>query len=233
MSIPPESSAVKARRPYRSKLRSAQAAATRRTIVEAALRVFLEEGYAGATMQRIAEAAGVVVETIYRSFDGKAGLFKAVVEAAVAGGAVRAERPVEERPAIRAVIEERDPRRKLELHAATQPGIQERLGPLYRTLAEAAALDPKVAGIWDEIEAQRLDGMGRFAADLADAGGLRADLTIDEARDVAWTIYSHAVYRMLVVERGWTAERYGKWLVETLAYALLAPESASLTRNGR
>jgi AcrR family transcriptional regulator len=201
--------------------------------VETALRVFLEEGYAGATMQRIAEAAGVVVETIYRSFNGKAGLFKAAVEAAVAGGAARAERPAEERPAIRAVIEELDPRRKLELHAATQPGIQTRLGPLYRTVAEAAALDPKIAEIWDEIEAQRLHGMGRFAADLADAGGLRADLTIDEARDVAWTIYSHAVYRMLVVDRGWTPERYGTWLVETLACALLAPESASSTRDGR
>jgi hypothetical protein len=54
-----------------------------------------------------------LVETIYRTFDGKAALFKAAVEAAIAGGTERAERPVEERPAIRVVMEEPDPRRKL------------------------------------------------------------------------------------------------------------------------
>ena len=76
--------------------------------MDAALSVFLEHGYTGATMQKIAAAAGVVVETIYRTFDGKAGLFKAAVDAAVAGGTERAERPVEQRPALRAVIEEPD-----------------------------------------------------------------------------------------------------------------------------
>src|SRR4051812_16756036 len=73
MSIPPKRRAVKTPRRYSSHLRQAQAAATRRQIVDAALSVFLEHGYAGATMQRIAAAAGVVVETIYRTFDGKAG----------------------------------------------------------------------------------------------------------------------------------------------------------------
>ena len=105
MSLPPKSNHVKPRRRYRSELRRSQAAATRRAIVDAALAAFLEHGYAGATMQKIADSAGVVVETIYRAFDGKAGLFKAAVEAAVAGGTARAERPVEERPAIRAVVQ--------------------------------------------------------------------------------------------------------------------------------
>jgi AcrR family transcriptional regulator len=125
---------VKSSRRYSSRIRQAQAAATRRQIVDAALNAFLEDGYAGATMQRIAAAAGVVVETIYRTFDGKAALFKAAVEAAVAGGTERAERPVEQRPAIRAVIAEPDPRRKLERYAATQPGIHKRLAPLIRRL---------------------------------------------------------------------------------------------------
>lgn len=101
-------------------------------------------------MQRIAASAGVVVETIYRTFDGKAALFKAAVDAAVAGGTERAERPVEQRPAIRAVIAEPDPRRKLERYAATQPGIHERLAPLYQTLAEAAAIGPELGSIREE-----------------------------------------------------------------------------------
>jgi AcrR family transcriptional regulator len=221
MTLPPKPNHVKPRRRYRSELRRAHAAATRRSIVDAALAAFLQHGYAGATMQKIADSAGVVVETIYRAFDGKAGLFKAAVEAAVAGGTTRAERPVEERPAIRAVIEEPDPRRKLDRYADTQPGIHARLGPLYRTLAEAAAVQPELAGIWEEIEAQRLQGIARFAQHLAETGALRAGVTVEEARDILWTINSHPVYRMLVTERGWSPERYRNWLAQTLARALL------------
>jgi AcrR family transcriptional regulator len=221
MTIPPKSRSVKPSRRYESRLRRDQAAATRRAIVDAALAAFLEHGYAGATMQMIARSAGVVVETIYRAFDGKPGLFKAAVEVAVAGGTARAERPVEERPAIRAVIEEPDPRRKVERYAETQPGIHARLGPLYRTLAEAAAVRPELARIREELETLRLHGMARFAQDLAEAGALREGITMEEARDLLWTINSHAVHGMLVTERGWSPERYRNWLVETLACALL------------
>jgi AcrR family transcriptional regulator len=221
MSIPSNITNVKPRRKYQSKLREAQAEATRQAIIDAALAAFLEHGYIGTTMKKIADSAGVVVETIYRGFDGKAGLFKAAVEAAVAGGTRRAERPVEDRPAIRAVIDEPDPRRKIERYADTQPGIQARLQPLYQTLAEAAAVQAELAEIRDELETQRLHGMARFAQDLAQAGGLRPEMTVDEARDLLWTINSHAVYRMLITDRGWTPERFRNWLATTLAYALL------------
>ncbi len=221
MTIPPESPDVNAPRRYDSQLRKAQAAATRRAIVDAALAAFLEHGYTGATMQKIAESAGVVVETIYRAFDGKAGLFKSAVEAAVAGGTARAERPVEQRPAIQAIISEPDPRRKIERYADTQPGIHARLGPLYGMLAEAAAVDPELAGTREELETQRLHGMARFAQHLAETGALRAGVTVEEARDVLWTINSHAVHRMLVTERSWTPERYRDWLADILTCALL------------
>lgn len=222
MSIPPNRRDVKPRRKYESELRTAQAEATRRAIVDAALTTFLEYGYTGATMQKIADAAGVVVETIYRTFDGKTGLFRAAVEAAVAGGSLRADRPVEERPAIRAVIEEPDPRRKINRYADTQPGIHERLQPLYRTLGEAAAVQPELARLREDLEAQRLDGMARFAQDLSQTGGLRPEISVDEARDLLWTLNSHAVYTMLVTDRGWQLGRFRDWLAATLACALLS-----------
>jgi AcrR family transcriptional regulator len=205
-----------------SPLRQEQAAATRRKIVDAALSAFLEHGYSGATMQKIAASAGVVVETIYRAFDGKPALFRAAVEAAVAGGTRRAERPAEQRSAIRAVIDEPDPRRKLERYADTQPGIHERLAPLYRTLAEAAALEPELGSIRGELEIQRLEGMGRFAEHLIETGALRRGMDVDQARDILWTINSHEVHRMLVTERGWSRQQYRDWLARTLACGLLA-----------
>src|SRR5437870_10973957 len=112
---------VKPRRRYDSRRRQAQATQTRQDILSAARIVFLDHGYTGATMATIARAADVVVETIYRTFGSKAALFKAVVRAAVAGGAARAEVPAEQRPAIQAIIAEQDSRRQLARYAATQP----------------------------------------------------------------------------------------------------------------
>jgi AcrR family transcriptional regulator len=212
---------VKPRRRYNATRRQAQAAQTRQDILHAAHQLFLERGYAGATIAAIATAAGVVVETIYRAYGSKAELFKTVVRAAVAGGAARAQVPPEQRPAIQAVIAETDPHRQLELYAATQPGIHARAGPLLRVLVGAAATDPELAQVWDQLENERLAGMGRFAQLLADRGVLRAGLSVQEARDLLWTLNSLALHDLLVVQRHWSPERYRDWLAATLAQTLL------------
>lgn len=212
---------VKPRRRYDSPRRQAQAAQTREDILAAARDAFLERGYTGTTLTAVARAAGVVVETIYRGFDGKAGLFKAVVEAAVAGGAARAQVPIEQRPAVRAVIDEADPHRQLERYAATQPGIHARMGPLMRVLAGAAATDPELARVQREMEEFRLAGLGRFAQLLADRGALRPGLSAADARDVLWTLCSHATYDQLVAQRGWTPQQYQAWLADILHHILL------------
>jgi AcrR family transcriptional regulator len=49
-------------------------------ILDGAMRVFLEQGYAGTTMDRIAAAAGVSKPTIYSHFHDKEGLFNALME---------------------------------------------------------------------------------------------------------------------------------------------------------
>jgi AcrR family transcriptional regulator len=212
---------VKPRRKYDSTRRQAQAAQTRQDILAAAQQLFLERGYAGTTLAVIAQAAGVVVETIYRAYGSKAELFKAVVQAAVAGGAARAQVPVEQRPAIAAVIAEPDPHRQLQLYAATQPGIHARAGPLMRVLVEAAATDPELARLRAQIEDERRNGQGSLAQLLADRGVLRPELPVQEAGDLVWTLSSLAVYDLLVRQRGWTPERYRDWLAAALARELL------------
>ena len=172
-------------------------------------------------MPAIAAEAGVVVETIYRAFGSKAGLFKAVLEAALAGGSERAELPPAERPAIRAVIEETDPSRKLELYADTQPGVHGRSSPLYRVLVAAADSDPELKDLLDGMEARRLHGLGGLAAQLAESRALRSDVSVDDARDIIWTLCSTPVHDLLVRERGWTSQRYRDWLAAALKRELL------------
>lgn len=214
------------KRQYQSVRRLEQAAQTRRDILVAAGTLFRERGYAQTSMPAIASESGVAVETLYRTFGGKAALFRAVMEAVIAGGPARAEIPVEKRPAIRAVIEEPDPRRQVELYAATQPGIHRRSGPLLRALRDAAPTDPELANLWREMETWRLNGQGRFAGQLAERGHLREGLSVEEARDVVFTLCSLSVHDTLVVERGWTHDRYREWLASTLAEALLGSRAS-------
>jgi AcrR family transcriptional regulator len=219
---------VKPRRQYDSRRRREQAAQTRRDIEAAADRLFRERGYVGTSMPAIAAETGVVVETIYRAFGSKAGLFKAVIESALAGGSKRAEATPEERPAIRAVIEEPDPRRKLELYAATQSGVHGRSGPLYRVLVAAADSDHALREVLDGLEARRLHGLGAFAGQLAESRALRADLPVEQARDIIWTLCSPAVHELLVGARDWTPETYRHWLASALQRELLAESGKSL-----
>ncbi len=217
--------AVNARRRYRSEVRTAQAAGTRRAVVEAAGRLFRARGYA-VPIAAIAAQAGVGVETVYRLFGTKAALFKAVVEVLLAGGASRAEVSVGERPAIRAIHEEVDPIRQVARYAATQPGIHRRAGPLLRALRDARAGDPALAALWAELEDWRLGGQRRFVQLLADRGSLRSDRSVDEATDILWSLSSLAVHDLLVTERGWSTERYLGWLTEALVRELVVGGSS-------
>lgn len=202
-------------------MRRLQAAETRARIVDAAARVFLELGYVGATVPRIAAEAEVAVETVYRSAAGKAGLLAAAVQAALAGGVERAEVPVEERPGIRRVIEETDPIRQLELYAATQPGVWRRVGPLLRVLDEAASTDHALAELRESHAAQRLAGLRRFAGLLAERNALRAGVSVEHAAGILFTVCAQANYDSLVGRLGWTPEEYRRWLADALVHALL------------
>ena len=216
------SESTRPRRRYDATSRRAQAALTRARVLEAAHRVFLARGYAGATIPRIASEAGVAVETIYRAAPGKAGLLAAVVESALAGGMVNAELPVEQRPGIRRVIEENDPARKLHLYAATQPGVYARAGALLQVLDEAASSVPELAQVREGYAARRLEGMRQLATQMAERGSLRGELSTQQAADILVTVCSRANYDSLVTERGWSPADYRDWVADTLVRTLLA-----------
>ena len=211
------------RRRYDATLRAQRASQTRARILEAAQRVFLERGYAGATVPSIATEAGVAVETVYRAAPGKAGLLAAVVEAALAGGSENAALAVEARPGIRRVIEEQDAVRKLQMYAATQPGVYSRAAGILRVLDEAAPSTPELADLRDDHAQRRLVGMRKLSAQLAERGALRTGLSPERAADILVTVCSRANYDSLVTERGWSPTAYRDWLADTLVHTLLEP----------
>ena len=191
-----------------------------------AQRLFLEHGYNGTTIAMIAAAAGVAVETVYRSATGKAGLLADAVRAAVAGGDERADVPVTERPAVRQIIDERDPVRQLRMYAATQPGIWSRVGPLMRVLDAVANSNPSLVELRNHIASERRQGLRQgLGKPLEERGVLRRGLTAQIAGDMIYALCGQANYDALVGDCGWTDPEYRDWLADTLATTLLPGQS--------
>jgi AcrR family transcriptional regulator len=207
----------KRRRPYDASRRRAAAAATRQGILAAARDVFLERGYVATTMPTIAERAGVALDTVYASVGRKPALFRELLETAISG---RDEAiPAAERDYVRAIRAEPDAARKLEIYAAAVSVIQDRLAPLFAVARDAAAAEPEVALVWREIAERRAANMELFAADLAAAAPLRLDRS--EVADVIWATNSPEFFLLMVRDRGWTVERFQRWLAETWKRLLL------------
>jgi AcrR family transcriptional regulator len=213
------SSPVKPRRSYDASRRQEQARRTRRVMLEAAHRLFLERGYSATTMPAVAEAADVSVQSVYKAFGNKAALLKAVFDVAMAGDDEPV--PMVQRAVLGRVRDEPDPRRKLELYGEFVAEVAPRHVPVQLLAKAAAATDPEAAGVWERLQAERLEGLARFARALHDAGHLRPDVPVEEARDLLWTCNSPETYDLLVLQRGWTPERYGRWVAGTLIAALL------------
>src|SRR6201993_5421858 len=85
--------------PYRSQLRTEQAAGTRRLVLDAATRLFVERGYARTSIDAIAEAAGVGRSTVFAAAGGKPWLLKTAHDRAVVGDDEQV--PFAERPEAR------------------------------------------------------------------------------------------------------------------------------------
>jgi AcrR family transcriptional regulator len=188
-------------------------------MLQAAHRLFLERGYSATTMPAVAAAAGVSVQSVYKAFGNKAALLKAVFDVAMAGD----DEPVAmlQRAALGRVRDEPDPRRKLELYGEFVAEVTPRHVPVQLLARAAAATDPEAAGVWEQLQAERLAGMTMFARALHDEGHLRPEVPVEEARDLLWTCNSPETYDLLVLQRGWAPERYGRWVADTLIAALL------------
>lgn len=210
---------VKPRRRYDSTRRQEQARATRRAVLDAARRLFLEHGYAATTVGSIAAEAGVSVETVYKTFGNKPGLVKALFDVAIAGDDEAI--PLVERDRIQRMRAQSDPHRMFAMYGEHLAETASRSVPVQLLVRTAAATDTAAAEVWRQMLDERLHGMTMFATDLHRRGLLRPDLSVDEARDILWTAISPEIYELLVLERGWTPDRYGRWVAAVLAAVLL------------
>ncbi len=211
------------RRKYNSPLRADQARQTRDRILDAAYRLFADDGYARTTIAAVADAAGVSPETIYLTFGGKRGLLEGVIEMAIAP---EADPSTQEDELWKELAQVSDARDRLEAMVEYSCAILARTRPVHAVIRGAADKEPFAAALGSRLLHDRLTiQTERIERYLGSA--LRPGLSVSEAGERYCALTSPELCHLLTVEFGWTASRHRNWLTSLLDAELLGSSSTS------
>jgi AcrR family transcriptional regulator len=206
------------KRSYDASGRRAQARARRLAVVLAARELFERDGFRATTIADVAAHADVSAETIYKVFGTKAALAKAVFDLVIAGDDEPV--PVAERPAIQAMREEPDVRRKIVMFV---DGLAQRQASSARVqilIRDGRHVDGSLTAVWEALNDEGLAGMAALARHLIATGQLPDGIDVAEVRDVLWNYLAIDTYERLVLTQGWTHDRYTRWLTRAVTNAI-------------
>lgn len=213
------------RMPYTSPVRSEQARGTRQAIVTAAAELFVMQGFASTTIDAVADRAGVGRKTVFASVGSKAALLKLAWDWSLTGDDEPV--PLAERPAVHAMLAERDPQRLVRMWADMLLDVGGRARPMGSVVLAAADVDSEARALLDTIRQETLSGATAFVTHLAGVGGLRADLPLERAADACWALMNSLLQQLLIADRGWSVAEYRDWFVRVVTASLLEPSSSA------
>lgn len=164
-----------------------EAAATRDSILDAAEKLFVEQGVSRTTLQHIATAAGVTRGAIYWHFDDKGALFNAMMERAIL--------PLEAEMQVLDQEESDDPLVDLRNHmlAVLDRTVND---PGARRVFEIATLKVEFVGEMDAVRQRRKDNMANWMARAERRIGLAIDKGLI-SRDVNPTQVALGLWTMI------------------------------------
>jgi AcrR family transcriptional regulator len=203
------------RRRYHSPLRAEQAQRTRRSIVEAATRLFTAAGYANTSLRAVAESAGVAPETVYDVFGTKRALLEAVVESAITEGI---EEPADwlEHSWVMRILALDDPSERLRAWLAHTAVTLARTSPVHAVIRAAAQSDAELEVMYRRLQEERFRAHRRLIEPM-----LGRSVTEEES-DTFSVLTSPEVHHLLTAVRGWSRRRYATWLESVVSSAVRA-----------
>jgi AcrR family transcriptional regulator len=210
-------------RRYDGSRRQAEADERKRRVVEAATRLFLEQGYGATSIKAVAEEAGVSAPTVYAQFESKAGILARVVDVAVAGdhddAGLARDRPefdVIYRPSVGA-------RQRIRIAATATAQRNARSAPLLALVDSVAGTDAAVRDLAARLAAGALED-ATVAAGLFPPEELRPDLDRQAVARILYTLAGPQVFTLLTTKLGLTLDEYADWVAESVTRLLLPDE---------
>lgn len=212
-------------REYRSETRKTQARRTRHRVLEAATRVFLQRGFAAATLKSVAAEAAVSVPTVEALFGTKARLLHEAIDVAIAGDDEPV--PMLDRTWTEESLGTDTAEELATVVARVLAPAQARSAGLILAVFEALPSNPDLAALADQLVTQRagtaewlLDAIGKKAA-------LANDLSRQEAVDTLWVLMDPAAFDRLTRQRGWSQQQYEHWFARSFRRLLTEPDPVS------
>jgi AcrR family transcriptional regulator len=165
----------------------------RRRLIAVAEKVFVEQGYNAASMDEVAQDAGMSKRTLYQLFDTKEALFAAVITDRMRALSEGAEKGAGARPLKEAVIDY--------LSEAARFILSPRHVALFRVLIGEAWRAPGMARAFDHACAGRGKSvLARWLAQEVEAGQLDLDDPIQAAGMLFGMVVGEPHHRMLIGE---------------------------------
>src|SRR5260370_9689146 len=176
-------------------LRQAQIAQTEQRIVAAATELFLADGYVTTTLEAVAKRAQVGARTVYLRFGTKAALFKRVVDVAIVGDT----EPVDVlgRDWMQAALTAPTATERIAASAAVGRQIMERTGALFGVAQQAAAVEPLIAGFWQQGREQTRHAHAVAWTRMAEDGLLDPGVVLDWLIDTTTILAAPETYLLI------------------------------------
>jgi AcrR family transcriptional regulator len=189
--------------------------------VAAARTLFLERGYAAASLRDVAEVAGVARPTVAAAFGSKPALLRQIIDEALAGDDEPV--PVVQRPWFAPVFEATDPGGVLDAYAGVCVLISARSAAVFEVAHRASSESPELAELWATLVGNRRFGAGAVVEHAGKLGPIRDDLRPEQVADSLWALNDPALYHDLVLEKGWSEGDFRRWLSRQMRAAVLPP----------
>ena len=196
-------------------LRQAQIAQTEQRIVVAATELFLADGYVATTLDAVAKHAQVGARTVYLRFGTKAALFKRVVDVAIVGDT----EPVDVlgRDWMQAALTAPTAVERIAASAAVGRQIMERTGALFGVAQQAAAVEPLIAGFWQQGRQQTRHAHAVVWTRMAEDGLLDPQVDLEWLIDTTTILAAAETYLLITSLTSWDLDTYEGWLATTWA----------------
>lgn len=201
------------KRIYNSEGRKAQAAQTKSRILDSARALFQVKGFEEVTIEEIASAASVSVPTVYVLFQSKRGILRALIDSAF---------PADQ---FEALVEKAREAISLEEFLLISAKIARQMYDAEHAQMDvfwgAYVLTPEFKALENEREQRRYTRQEETLLRMVQKSPLIDKLSFSKARDILWALTGRDMYRLLVVEQGWTSDDYEEWIAQLLVETLV------------
>ena len=206
------------RRTYDSSRRQAAAAERQRRVLEAATELFLTQGYGATSIDQIAQAADVSSQSVYATFESKAGILERCANLARTGDPEGTSRNL---PEATALLTETDMKVRCQAVARLMRHLYEGSAALIAIVERASAVDPGLADLHDRYRKQRRQSVEALSANVP-ASVYRKGLSRKDAYDSQTFLVAAHTYTELVEGMGWSPAKYEAWLADALYQTIFA-----------